>query len=447
MTTRPGTLDQSLDVGGSDNINSSKNLAEEPLKLGEPVSGQSGSAASITTLDGTLATITGLSGITDDSVGRFITISGAASAVNNGTFFIREIVSASSLKYEYTSAVAPDANNGSISWVEREPYTLEDDLNFERTDRAQIKGTTYDADVPTYIRPDDTLTDVSANLSNIAGNTLDAKAWLESRYYEAAAVSIGNTYITVTDPGNLQHATSTDITGVPIIDGYDSGNFVGCFAEIVDAEIDGYGDGATLKVLSGIHAGERIFGITRAGASTSPNSVEIVFYSTSVADWSLSSISAYTWEAEQPNTINISYAYRQRLDLFDENAIRSTLLKGALSDTSGSGGSGGGGLTQAQHKALRDLIHFIDDGPADGFASGAYKEISGVPLSSSEIWYTSAAKTDKIVELIITRDSAKKPTTEEWKMYDADGSTVVATVSDAISYSGAFEISRTRTVS
>jgi hypothetical protein len=38
------------------------------------------------------------------------------------------------------------------------------------------------------------------------------------------------------------------------------------------------------------------------------------------------------------------------------------------------------------------------------------------------------------------------PTTEEWKMYDTDGSTVLATVTDTISYSGPFETSRTRAI-
>lgn len=110
--------------------------------------------------------------------------------------------------------------------------------------------------------------------------------------------------------------------------------------------------------------------------------------------------------------------------------------------------SGGGGLSEAQHKTLRQLIHFIDDGPAGGFASGAYQETlpSGNPFPTSVTWYTDATKTDKIVELSITRNSNQTPATEVWEMYDTDGSTVLTTVTDTISYSGIIETSRTRTI-
>ena len=107
--------------------------------------------------------------------------------------------------------------------------------------------------------------------------------------------------------------------------------------------------------------------------------------------------------------------------------------------------SGGTGITESQHKALRDLIHFIDSGPADGFASSSYKEntYSGA-LLTSEIWYEDNTKVQKIVELTITY-SGVYPATETWKMYDTDGTTVLVTVVDTISYSGAFESDVTRT--
>lgn len=108
---------------------------------------------------------------------------------------------------------------------------------------------------------------------------------------------------------------------------------------------------------------------------------------------------------------------------------------------------GGGGISEAQHKALRALIHFIDSGPADGFASGAFREITytGIIFPASIIWYESAAKMQKIVELNITYTGIL-PTTEQWLMYDTDGTTVLATVTDTVVYSGVFEQSRTRTV-
>lgn len=107
--------------------------------------------------------------------------------------------------------------------------------------------------------------------------------------------------------------------------------------------------------------------------------------------------------------------------------------------------SAGGGITAAQHDAIRQLIHFIDDGPGTGFASGAYKETTPAgPFPTSEIWWTSSGKTHKIVSLDTTWTGAKI-TQEVWKVYAADGVTVLATITDAIAYSGFFETSRTRT--
>lgn len=108
--------------------------------------------------------------------------------------------------------------------------------------------------------------------------------------------------------------------------------------------------------------------------------------------------------------------------------------------------SGSGGVTESSHKALRQLIHFIDNGPADGFTTGAYREMTGTVFPTAIIWYTDSGKTEKIVEKTITWTGVN-PTTIAWKIYDDDVSnTLLVTVSDAISYSGIFETSRTRTI-
>jgi len=108
----------------------------------------------------------------------------------------------------------------------------------------------------------------------------------------------------------------------------------------------------------------------------------------------------------------------------------------------------GTGISESQHRALRQLIHFIDDGPANGFPSGSYREIlpTANPFPTSEIWWESSALLKKIVELTVTRNANKTPATEVWEMYDTDGTTVLATVTDTISYSGIFETNRTRTI-
>ena len=133
--------------------------------------------------------------------------------------------------------------------------------------------------------------------------------------------------------------------------------------------------------------------------------------------------------------------------------VRDTGATAELYQNTSAGGSGttwtqfsagGGGITPAQHKALNDLIHFIDDGPADGFASGSVKDTAySGGLVTQEIWYTSGAKTQKIVQLDVTYTGAL-PTTEVWQMFDSGG-VLSVTLTDTIIYSGALETSRTRT--
>lgn len=125
--------------------------------------------------------------------------------------------------------------------------------------------------------------------------------------------------------------------------------------------------------------------------------------------------------------------------------VRFTGTRFSMYDSTGEFDPNGDGVNEAEHKALRDLIHFVDHGPADGWASGSYKEsvYSGVTLTN-ETWWESNSKIKKIVQLDVTY-SGVFPSTEVWKMYDTDGSSVLVTLTDAISYSGAFESTRMRT--
>jgi hypothetical protein len=82
--------------------------------------GSSGAAASI--VAGAAAgemRVQGLTGMASADVGRYLTISGADSAGNNGRFEITAVNSATEVDVVNASAVMPDANNGSISWVVR----------------------------------------------------------------------------------------------------------------------------------------------------------------------------------------------------------------------------------------------------------------------------------------------------------------------------------------
>ncbi len=327
MSTRKNALDQAIDIAGSLTQISTKTLTDETSGLGQPVSGQSGSAASVSAFAGGVATITGLTGMTTQSVARFLTLSGAASGGNNGTFLIVAYNSATSVDISNSAGVAGDGNNGSISWIEREPYSLEDDLNFERTDRAAIKGVAYDAAIPTYDRPTAVGTLVPANLTNIADKTLDAHAWVVNRKFAGISVNTSDGYVTITSAGALKHADAVDRTGVPINDGADAGAHEATYVEIAD----GY-DEAALEVLGGVFAGHRIFGRTRAGTTgTSPNSVEIEFRSVS-KDADISTSVPYTWEAGQSSTIVAFYGYRERADQLTETAFRTILTNGIIGD-------------------------------------------------------------------------------------------------------------------
>lgn len=83
---------------------------------GFPADTASGGTLSIDSASGSLVVLSGAGDITSqDFIGKEITISGAASSGNNGTFFILSVTP--SLTIYNPSVVAPDANNGSISYT------------------------------------------------------------------------------------------------------------------------------------------------------------------------------------------------------------------------------------------------------------------------------------------------------------------------------------------
>ena len=106
-------------------------------------------------------------------------------------------------------------------------------------------------------------------------------------------------------------------------------------------------------------------------------------------------------------------------------------------------------VTPTTHQTLLQLIHFIDEGPAGGFTTGATKTVTGTLFPTLIEWKRSDATL--LVDKTITRAGGGAtnlaPTPIVWRMYDTDGVTVLETVSDAITYSGAYEASRVRTIS
>jgi hypothetical protein len=325
MTTLDNLLDQALDIAGTLFQTDDLIRTEESQQLGRGILGQNGSMGAVngTTPD---MIITGLTGMTSESIGHFLTISGADSANNNGTFLITQYNDGYTVHIYNELGVTGDTNNDSLSWIERFSWSAEDDHNFHRTDRSAIKGAAYDSAIPTYNKIISTTTNTPANLTNIAGKTTDAKAFITDRKYENLLVNENDGYAIITAVGLLKHAGSIDITGIPVYDGADAGNDDNCYVEII---ANGYEKG--LVVLSGPYAGNRIFGRTRVGSSISPDSIEIEWRSV-VIDDPISSSVAYTWEAEQASVVDIYYPYRSALDTMEENAFRKMLVHGLVSD-------------------------------------------------------------------------------------------------------------------
>jgi hypothetical protein len=101
------------------------------------------------------------------------------------------------------------------------------------------------------------------------------------------------------------------------------------------------------------------------------------------------------------------------------------------------------GISETDHKSLRHLIHFINEGPGDGFYSNPFREISGGIFPTRVTWWSDSNKTFRLFQTEITR-SGIYPITESHKMFAADGLTILASAKDVITYSGAFELARSR---
>lgn len=108
-------------------------------------------------------------------------------------------------------------------------------------------------------------------------------------------------------------------------------------------------------------------------------------------------------------------------------------------------------LNASDHAALRQLAHFIDEGPGGGFASGAVRvdSPSGHPFPDRATWYADATMTAKLVEQVVTRAAnVAQITTSTWTIYAEDGVTPLESVTDSFTYEGAspYPLTRTRTI-
>lgn len=139
------------------------------------------------------------------------------------------------------------------------------------------------------------------------------------------------------------------------------------------------------------NAGNRIFGMTQAGSSTEPNSVEVKFYHLAHGA-PLSVANAYTWERDQPTTVDVFYGFRQRLDQLDRAAFRTTMVNGIVGDA-------GQALDIAE---IRQAIGIADgDNDLDGFLTNLS---SFYPFSELDNTPTVTEALNKLNEEIGNRD-------------------------------------------
>jgi len=103
-------------------------------------------------------------------------------------------------------------------------------------------------------------------------------------------------------------------------------------------------------------------------------------------------------------------------------------------------------FNSSSHAAIRQLVHLADEGgPYETFTS-SYCSSGPIPFPTASIWYTDVSMTKKIVEQLVTYNPNKTLSQIQWKVYAPDGTTITATSTDAITYSGVFETVRTRTI-
>lgn len=170
--------DQRLDVVGSIDLPASflTDYTDE-TKYERLLEDEVGELIGSTATDGEFTTTTNFQSTSVDfttvgiKAGDVLWVRDATTTANETAYKIEAVVDANNI------TVSPAANTAEagITFSLHEPYSLEHDINYERHDRHQIKGTTsYKDPVPTYTDPTNTGTPKDANLTNIAGNTLDA---------------------------------------------------------------------------------------------------------------------------------------------------------------------------------------------------------------------------------------------------------------------------------
>ena len=248
------------------------------------------------------------------------------------------------------------------------------------------------------------------------------------------------TYTIATDfPNNLVNSDRLTLeiiatAIVPVLDHIDTENG---FCDIFFQSALSVGEQTTLDGVVAVHSGAQFSGQVLYGHTGAPTFAD---------DFSEENTTGQIW-VDQPGGrafVNISPTPIGSA-IWLSMGGGSPGPTGPIGPPGPTGPQGPTGLNTSAHEQLRQLIHFIDDGPGFGFASGAYREVSGVPFPTAITWYESSNKTAKIVEKLISLPLIA-PTGITWNMYGVGGTPIVQTIGDRIVYTGIFEISRTRAI-
>ena len=92
------------------------------------------------------------------------------------------------------------------------------------------------------------------------------------------------------------------------------------------------------------------------------------------------------------------------------------------------------------HNTTAAISHAVQ--PWAGSAVAAVT--TGQPFPSQVTWYYDAGMTKKAVQTTYTRNGLQQATQVATVVYASDGATVVNTCTDTVTYSGGFEVGRTR---
>lgn len=237
-------------------------------------------------------------------------------------------------------------------------------------------------------------------------------------------------------------------------------------AGFVDAEelgSDGTAEHASGSVTSVVSGVVTVSGLSLYDPATAPAENDIVVISGNTGadgSYTLNAVTAdNAFTVKEPigdgtgGTVSIRYpsgALSVGVDPTNITFSTATDLQQMLEDIAAE--ISGGGITEAQHKALRQLIHFLaDGGPGEGItANNPVKKTSwnGI-FSTGYIWYDddpdSEPSAGKIVEKAVVWSGIMKDS-ETWIVYKTDGTSKAADAVDTITNSGITETKRTRVI-